>query len=137
MNEEQIDFHLGTIDFSNLQIITISMKNITLTPKAIKELFDTQDLVFRRAAEKFVLITDTTALTGSDFKGQVDLAHRSKALEKKYKGRFIKNYIVISNPIVRVMLQGINILSAPIVPQVICHSYGQAYDKARLEISTW
>jgi hypothetical protein len=135
--EEKIEFYSGTIDFSNLQIIKLYLNDVELNEKNIKELFDVQDLVFARASKMFVLIMDASKLKKASMRAQLEFAQRYKGLEKKHIGQFMKNYIIVSNPLMKIAMHGIQKISKPTVKQVICSSMDQAEDRARLEISSW
>jgi hypothetical protein len=86
---------------------------------------------------KFVFIFDATQGKWLYGENRIRWALIIKDLEQKYADRYVRNYLIIPNLMIRMMLTGLNLVLNPTVPQVIYRTLKNGLNEAKSEVTSW
>ena len=82
----------------------------------------------------FVLLFDATHGKWMSSEARIAFGNGAKAFEQKYIDRHLCSYLIIPNIVIKTMLQGINLILRPKVPQIIFKTREQAESRLAKDI---
>ena len=133
MNRE--DYDIGYFEWNSKLIIFTVVK----PEPNLEDLIDFnegyQKIVDEFIEGEYISVFDATAAKWLDGKGRIEFGKIAKEQEEKYIGRFLIDIIVIPNPILNMILKGVNLVSKPKIPQKVFKTRDDALEFAEEEVS--
>lgn len=128
---------LGYFEWEDSRLLIFTVTNLNPDVTNIQDYHHTYQEIMDDKEGPFILLFDATKGKWLSPKERGELGKVTKEAEVKYEGRLLKRYIVIPNPVVKVIIKGVNILSNHKVAQELFTTREAAYQSAMEEISTW
>lgn len=118
-------------------LLMVTLNSIDPTIEQVNEYFDLQDQITPFYEKKFVTIFDSRKAKWINSKARIQIGKRTAISQQNMKDRNTKIYIVLSNPVLKMIVKGINLVAKPVIPQVICTKMDEAMKLAQKEIATF
>jgi len=125
---------LGEKDCSKYPIMIFRYAGIEPTIEDVKEYEEVSIQALEAREGPYVYIADGTNIKWFNGVARVEFGNSVRRIEKRFKGRYKKLFIVVPNIMINMVLRGINLVLKSNVPQVICKSFDEAYKLAEKEI---
>lgn len=132
-----ISCKLTDFDTSEKYILKMTTKSIDPTSEEVKEYLETLDKIASNIKGNFVIVVDTRNMAWISGKARIEIGKGNKRLEEKYKDRYKRNFTVVPNAIVKLMLKTVNVVAKPIIKQEVYAKYDNAIAEARKVVSNW
>ena len=134
---EKRECELGYFEWEKPSLIKFTLTKGEPSIEGIDEYTKLSEEIFEELGEQFVMVFDATQGKWLSAEGRIKWGKDSKMMEDKYGHRNVKNYMVIPNSIIKMMLKGVNLISKPRIPQVIFDNVEDAMKAAEKEVSAW
>lgn len=129
---------LSTTDSTRDSIMFITFHEIDPRVDQIDEYFDLQAKIIKEHyTDKLVAVLDASKSKMVNSKARTHIAERSEKHEKAHKNKLLKTFLVLPNPLIRLVVKGINAMTPPVIPQTLCKSVEEAFKLAEEEVKTF
>lgn len=122
----KIDCALGYFEWEDPRLINFTLVNAEPTPEDIRD----YQQGFIKAADsvggKFIMMFDGTVGKWMGSAERIEFGKVAKELEASYGEVHLKSFIVVPNPVVMMLLKGVNLVSKPKIPQEVFKTRAQA-----------
>lgn len=134
---ERRDCAFGYFEIERPNIFKFKITKLEPTMEDLEEYNQMNHELFATFTEPFVVIFDATDSKWLSSEARIKMGKDGKELEDKYLHIVKRAYLVIPNPIMKMMVQGINLVHKPKIPQDITKTVEEAYELARKEVASW
>ncbi|NLR93738.1 hypothetical protein [Flammeovirga agarivorans] len=117
-------------DLSQLPIITLTVTKEEPNVSDIAEYRQLKNKIFTLLDMEVVMVVDVSTLKWLSAESRVAFGLSLRETESKFDHILKKSFIVIPNVVGKVIVQGVNIIARPKIPQDICRTMGSALRKA-------
>lgn len=132
---KEVEF--GTLDYSNKKLIKFTLKKGEPNLEDIVEYFDALNELLDTTTDPFMILFDATKSKWASGDVRISYGKKGKEFEEKYGERFKKNYFVIPNTVIKMILKGVNLVAKPKVTQVILSTLEEAEEAIAKEMESW
>lgn len=113
---------------------------VTKGEPTIEELDEFQKLnieIMNSYDKPFVIAFDASNAKWLSSDARIKMGKQNKDVEEMFKDLWKKSFLIIPNPILKMMLKGVNLVAKPTIPQVVVSSMDEAVKKAKEEVASW
>ncbi|HAA15611.1 MAG TPA: hypothetical protein DCE41_29440 [Cytophagales bacterium] len=131
----KLNTRLAYFDWSESGIIKATTHPIDPTPEEVEEYLAGFNTMISSVSGPYVIFVDASQAKWYNSKARTQLALGADALQKKYEGRNQGSFVVVGSAIVKMSLQGINLIFKNQARQRVFTSYAKALAAARAKIA--
>ena len=134
---KKLETALGSFDGTEKNVLRQKIHGIDPTIEQVTDFYEAMLEVLDSMEGPFVVLVDASESKWVNTKARIEIGQRQKEIERKYADVERKIFFVMPNVITKMMLQGVNLVSKPIIPQAIYSNLDAAIKDVEAEIAAW
>ncbi len=115
-----IHTRFAKLNYQNDSLIIITLKKIDPSLIQVDEFIEALESVFNEFTSPYIIILDSSESKWINSAARIALGKHSRQNELLQKDNWLKTYIIVKNTSFKIVLKSFNLVSKPVIPQIIC-----------------